>query len=163
MRSISFPGSTPVCGVFFPGRTCADYNPRSSWKQKTATQRGRPREAKWTHPIKIIIGCQNASLVYQTFPYLYTQMFHNIYFLYQGTQVSGNEHAKNLTRDLLSKYGSKDVIPVLNSSQPLNVTLRLLIKQIVEFVSHFWFLPILLFWGGRDGVVTIPTFFSSFV
>ncbi|XP_071796431.1 neuronal acetylcholine receptor subunit alpha-10-like [Asterias amurensis] len=50
-----------------------------------------------------------------------------------GTQVLGNEHAKNLTRDLLSKYGSKDVIPVLNSSQPLNVTLRVLIKQIVEF------------------------------
>ena len=36
MRSISFPGATSVCGVFFvQGRTCADNYPRSSWKKKT--------------------------------------------------------------------------------------------------------------------------------
>ena len=34
MRSFSFPGSTPVCDGFFPGRTCADNYPRSSWKKK---------------------------------------------------------------------------------------------------------------------------------
>ena len=35
VRSISFPGSTPVCGVFyFPRRTCADNYPRSSWEKK---------------------------------------------------------------------------------------------------------------------------------
>ena len=33
--SISFPGSTPVYGIFFPGRTCADNYPRSSWGKKT--------------------------------------------------------------------------------------------------------------------------------
>ena len=30
VRSFNFPGSTPVCGVFFLRRVCADNYPRSS-------------------------------------------------------------------------------------------------------------------------------------
>ena len=39
---------------FFPGQACADNNPCSSWEKKNVTHRGRPREAKRTHPVCVV-------------------------------------------------------------------------------------------------------------
>ena len=53
VRSISFPGSTPACGVFFfQDERVQIITHVCPGKKKTATHRGRPREAERTHPLK---------------------------------------------------------------------------------------------------------------
>ena len=49
--------------------------------------------------------------------------------------ASGNEE-KRIVDDILRGYGSRVIRPVRNSSNSMDVTLRLLISQIVDFVSH---------------------------
>ena len=51
VRSISFPGSTPMCGVFFFQDERVQIITHVRPGKKTATYRGRPREAKRTHPM----------------------------------------------------------------------------------------------------------------
>ena len=51
VRSFSFPGSTPVCGVFFFQDERVQIITHVRPGKKTATHRGRPREAKRTHPM----------------------------------------------------------------------------------------------------------------
>ena len=59
MRSFSFPGSTSVCGVFFPGRTWVIICTRSSWKKKsphTGVDPGKLNERTqyWYASIRVI-------------------------------------------------------------------------------------------------------------
>ena len=55
VRSISFPGSTPACGVFFFQDERVQIITHIRPGEKIATHRGRPRGAKRTHPISLFL------------------------------------------------------------------------------------------------------------
>ena len=44
-------------------------------------------------------------------------------------------HQKRLSDDLLSKYGSTALRPVKNISKPVQVSFRILVRQVIDFVS----------------------------
>ena len=56
-------------------------------------------------------------------------------FMYIGITGDYRSYQKRLSDDLLSKYGSTALRPVKNISQPVNVSFRILVRQVIDFVS----------------------------